>query len=186
MTPHIFQQEGWHFELEDPADPLSYKGVVFNEMKGAYSSPDSVLSEHSLQSLFPDNTYGLDSGGNPKHIPDLTFEQFQAFHQKYYHPSNARFYFYGDDDPDNRLKILNDYLKDFDPIQIDSAILLQPSFQEPRRLVRPFMAGEEEDNNLKGMMTLNWLLPETTDVATNFALRILELHPAGHAGLPAS
>jgi len=174
LTPQVFQQEGWHFELENSADTLTYKGVVFNEMKGAYSSPENVLSEYSLQSLFPDNTYGFDSGGNPKHIPDLTFEQFETFHDKYYHPSNARFYFYGDDDPENRLRLLNEYLKDFDPIQIDSTIHLQPHFNEPRRFVRPFMAGEEEGNNLKGMTTLNWLLPETTDVATNFALRILE------------
>ncbi len=174
LPPYVFQQEGWHFELEDPNDPLAYKGVVFNEMKGAYSSPDNVLSEYSLQSLFPDNTYGLDSGGDPKHIPNLTFDQFQAFHEKYYHPSNARFCFYGDDDPVNRLRLVNGYLKDYDPIQIDSTIRLQPSFHKPRHIVRSFMAAKDEDDNSKGMITLNWLLPETTDVLTNFALRILE------------
>ncbi len=181
ITQHIFQQEGWHYELENSDDPMSYKGVVFNEMKGAYSSPDSVLSEKSLQSIFPDNTYGLDSGGNPKHIPDLTYEQFQAFHKEFYHPSNARFYFYGDDDPETRLKLVNDYLKDFDRLRIESAIRLQPSFKEPKRFVHPFMVGEEIDP--KGMMTLNWLLPETTDVSTNFALRILNFILLG---MPAS
>ena len=75
ITPFIFQQEGWHYELEKQDQPLIYKGVVFNEMKGAYSSPDNLLSEYSLQSLFPDNTYGFDSGGNPRNIPDLTFDQ---------------------------------------------------------------------------------------------------------------
>ena len=174
LNPFVFQQEGWHFELEDPNGPLIYKGVVFNEMKGAYSSPDNVLSEYSLQSLFPDNTYGLDSGGDPKQIPNLSFEQFQAFHAKYYHPSNARFYFYGDDDPDNRLRLVNEYLKDFDSIQIDSNIRLQPFFHKPRRTVRSFMVGKDEDYSSKGMITLNWLLPETTDVLTSFALRILE------------
>lgn len=174
LTSYIFQQEGWHLELEHPGDPLAYKGVVFNEMKGAYSSPDHVLSEYSLQSLFPDNPYGLDSGGDPKHIPELTFEQFLAFHKKYYHPSNARFYFYGNDDPENRLRLVNEYLKDFDPIQTDSTIRLQAPFHEPRRIVRPFMAGEKEDNHLKGMITVNWVLSEPTDIATNFALRILE------------
>ncbi|MBW1850304.1 MAG: insulinase family protein [Deltaproteobacteria bacterium] len=173
LTPFIFLQEGWHFEPEGSGDALTYKGVVFNEMKGAYSSPDNVLSEYSLQSLFPDNAYGLDSGGDPKHIPDLTFEQFQAFHKEYYHPSNARFYFYGDDEPDARLRRINAYLKDFDQIQIDSAIRLQPFFNEPRSQVRSFMVGNEEKNNLKGMITLNWLLPETTDVTTNFALQVL-------------
>ncbi len=172
LTPHVLQQEGWHYEMENPEGPIFFKGVVFNEMKGAYSSPDSVLSEYSLQSLFPDNTYGLDSGGDPKHIPDLTFEQFMSFHKTYYHPSNARFYFYGDDDPENRLKILDEYLKDYEPVQVDSSITLQPLFQEPRRLVRPFMAGEENEP-LKGMITVNWLLPETTDISCNFALRML-------------
>jgi len=183
LTPHVLDQEGWHFELENPEDPLTYKGVVFNEMKGAYSSPDNVLSEYSLQSLFPDNTYGLDSGGDPKDIPNLTFEQFQAFHKKYYHPSNARFYFYGDDDPENRLRLVNEYLKDFDPIQIDSAIRLQAPFNEPRRFQRPFMVGEGESNNLKGMITVNWVLKETTNVAENFALRILDFILLG---MPAS
>ena len=183
LTSHIFEQEGWHLELEDPNDPLSYKGVVFNEMKGAYSSPDNVLSELSLQSLFPDNTYGLDSGGNPKHIPNLTFEQFQAFHQKYYHPSNARFYFYGNDDPENRLKLVNDFLKGFNPIQINSLIRLQASFKEPKHLARPFMAGQEQEMS-KGMMTVNWLLPETTDITTNFALRILNYILLGMSASP--
>ncbi len=173
LTPYVLKQEGWHYESENTAQPLSYKGVVYNEMKGAYSSPDNVLSEQSLQSIFPENTYGLDSGGDPKHIPDLTYEQFEAFHKAYYHPSNARFYFYGDDETNKRLKLLNDYLMEFDPIQVDSSVRLQPSFKEPRRKVHSFMAGEGEEP-LKGMMTLNWLLPETTDVATNFALRILD------------
>ena len=99
ITPFVFQQEGWHLELDDAHGELIYKGVVFNEMKGAYSSPDSVLFEYSQQALFPDSTYGLDSGGNPKRIIELTFEQFKAFHEQYYHPSNARLYFYGNDDP---------------------------------------------------------------------------------------
>ncbi len=173
LTPHVLRQEGWHYELEDPGNPLVYKGVVFNEMKGAYSSPDNVLGEYSLQSLFPDNPYGLDSGGDPKHIPRLTFDQFHAFHQQYYHPSNARFYFYGDDDPQTRLRLLSGYLDEFDRIQIQSAVSLQPPFKEPRRMVKPFMVGKDKEDNLKGMITLNWLLPETTDVTTNFALRIL-------------
>ncbi|MBW1703663.1 MAG: insulinase family protein [Deltaproteobacteria bacterium] len=184
LTPFIFQQEGWHFELEDSDQPLIYKGVVFNEMKGAYSSPDNVLVERSQQSLFPDNTYGLDSGGNPKHIPDLTFEQFRAFHQRYYHPSNARIYFYGDDDPEERLKLANEYLKAFDPILPDSTIPLHPFFQNPRHIEHPFMVGEEAGTGAKGMVTLNWLLPETSAVQTNFALRILEYALLGMPGSP--
>ena len=173
LTPFIFQQEGWHFELEDLENPLSYKGVVFNEMKGAYSSPDNILGRYSLQSIFPDNTYGFDSGGDPKKIPDLTFEQFKAFHGKYYHPSNGRIFFYGDDDPEERLRLANEYLKDFDLIEPNSTIYIQPSFDRPRHSSRSFMAGQEEDAKTKGMLTLNWLLSETSGVQTNFALSIL-------------
>ncbi len=174
LISFIFQQEGWHFELEKPNQPLTYKGIVFNEMKGAYSSPDNILTRYSLQSLFPDNTYGFDSGGHPRHIPDLTFEQFRAFHSKFYHPSNSRIWFYGNDDPDERLMLINGYLKDFDPIQTDLTIKLQSSFDRPRRSTHPFMVGEEKKNEAKGMVTLNWLLCETQHVELNFALRILE------------
>ena len=183
LTPFIFQQEGWHFELEDTRNPLIYKGVVFNEMKGAYSSPDNVLGEHVLQSLFPDNPYGFDAGGDPKHIPDLTFEQFDAFRQMHYHPSNARIYFYGDDDPDDRLRIANEYLKDFDPVDIDSTIRLQPHFDRPRRMAHPFMVGERDSARAKGMITVNWLLPETADAQMNFSLRMLDY---ALLGMPAS
>src|SRR5262249_46671168 len=114
ITPEILQQEGWHYELEQLDEPLVYKGVVFNEMKGSYSSPDRVLMEYSQQSLYPDVTYGVDSGGDPKVIPDLTYEQFKAFHTNYYHPSNARIYCYGDDPPEERLRLLDAYLRDFE------------------------------------------------------------------------
>jgi presequence protease len=100
ITPEIFEQEGWHLDLPAAGSELAIKGVVYNEMKGVYSSPDSQLSEHSQQSLFPDTTYGLDSGGNPRAITDLTYEQFLDFHRTYYHPSNAWIFFYGDDDPE--------------------------------------------------------------------------------------
>ena len=183
LTPFVFQQEGWHYELEAPDRPLTYKGVVFNEMKGAYSSPDNVLSEYSLQSLFPDTPYGIDSGGDPKVIPTLTFERFKAFHDTLYHPSNARIYLYGDDDPDERLRRLHEYLGAFDPLHIDSAVPLQPTFSEPRRLVRPFMVGADRETDAKGMITINWVLPETVHVHTNFSLRMLEYMLLG---MPAS
>jgi Zn-dependent M16 (insulinase) family peptidase len=98
--------------------------VVFNEMKGNYSSPDTMLRELSQQSLYPDVTYGLDSGGDPKHIPDLTYEQLQAFHERHYHPSNAKLFFYGDDDPDERLRLLSARLREFNRITIDANVLL--------------------------------------------------------------
>jgi len=181
LTPFVFQQEGWHYELDKPADPLNYKGVVFNEMKGAYSSPDSLLAENSQQSLFPANPYGLDSGGDPKEIPNLTFERFKAFHEKYYHPSNARVFFYGNDDPEQRLRLVNDYLKDFHRIPVDSAIPLQSRFQEPRRVTRAFPAGE---HSLKAMFTLNWLLEETFRIEQNLGFHMLEYMLLGMPGSP--
>jgi Zn-dependent M16 (insulinase) family peptidase len=183
LTPFILQQEGWHYELDKIKEPLIYKGVVFNEMKGSYSSPESLLSEYSFQSLFPDTAYGFDSGGDPKKIPDLIFEQFKAFHGKYYHPTNSRIYFYGDDDPEKRLEIANEYLKDFDRIEVKSTVALQPHFDKPQRLIRSFAAGGEE-NGPKGMFTLNWLLPETLDRELILSLSILEYILLGMPGSP--
>ena len=183
LTPYIFQQEGWHFELENEDGPLIYKGVVFNEMKGAYSSPDTLLNEYSMQSLFPDNAYGFDSGGDPRQIPDLTFDQFKEFHRKYYHPSNARIYFYGNDDPEQRLHIVNDYLKGFERIESESTIRLQQPFDRPMHLTRPF-AGGGDDGGLKAMITVNWVLNETTDKESNLTFHILEYILLGMPGSP--
>ncbi|MBN1833141.1 MAG: insulinase family protein [Deltaproteobacteria bacterium] len=182
LTPMILQQEGWHLELEKADEPLIFKGVVFNEMKGVYSSPDSLLSEYSQQSLFPDNTYGFDSGGNPKEIPNLTFKKLKAFHRKYYHPSNARIFFYGDDDPEKRVHLVDEYLKDFKRLDIDSAIEPQRPFKCPRELTRSFPAGEDESS--KGMVTLNWLLKESADGEANLAFHVLEYILLGMPGSP--
>jgi hypothetical protein len=186
LTPFVFQQEGWHYELSDPDAPLAIKGVVYNEMKGVYSSPDSMLSELSQQSLFPDTTYGLDSGGDPGVIPSLTFEQFKSFHEKFYHPSNARIYFYGNDDPDRRLEIIQGYLKDFSRGEPESAVPLQALKATPSRIVRSFAAGSDEavTGGLKGMVSVNWLLPEVTDARFNLAFQILEYVLIGMPGSP--
>lgn len=184
LTPFVLQQEGWHYELDDPRGPLSIKGVVYNEMKGVYSSPDSMISELSQQSLFPDITYGLDSGGDPKVIPSLTFEQFKAFHDRFYHPSNARIFFYGNDDPEKRLDILEAYLQDFDRIDPGSEVLLQPLKKLPGRLVRPFASGGNENDGLKSLITVNWLLPEATDPVLNLSFQILEYVLLGMPGSP--
>jgi presequence protease len=124
-----FEQEGWHYELEKPGDPLSIKGVVYNEMKGYYSSPDMRLGELSQHSLFPDNLYSNDPGGDPEVMPELTYEQFKAYHADYYHPSNARIFFYGDDDPQQRLTILDAYLSQFEQKQVDTHISAQPALR---------------------------------------------------------
>ena len=122
----IFKQEGWHYEIEDAADPVKINGVVYNEMKGAFSSPDDVLDRAILNSLFPDNTYANESGGDPDDIPNLTYEEFIAFHQKYYHPSNSYIYLYGDMDMEEKLRWLDkEYLSAFDDQKVDSAIAEQ-------------------------------------------------------------
>ncbi|MHC1727435.1 MAG: insulinase family protein [Syntrophobacteraceae bacterium] len=187
LTPFVLQQEGWHYELESPDAALSIKGVVYNEMKGAYSSPDSILSELSQQSLFPDTTYGLDSGGDPKVIPSLTWEKFKAFHDRLYHPSNARIYFYGNDNPDRRLDIIQEFLKDFDRTAPGSEVPPQQDKQTPLRVVRSFAAGEDGDSDpdgAKSMLTINWLLPEATDPVFNLAFQVLEYVLLGMPGSP--
>ncbi|GER42193.1 presequence protease [Striga asiatica] len=172
-----FQQEGWHYELNDPSEDIIYKGVVFNEMKGVYSQPDSILGRASQQALFPDNTYGVDSGGDPQVIPKLTFKEFQEFHRKYYHPSNARIWFYGDDDPSERLRILSEYLDKFEASSApeESRVHHQKLFSEPVRIVERYPAAEGEDLKKKHMVCLNWLLSETPlDSETELALGFLD------------
>ena len=137
LTPNTLKQEGWHYDVERAADPLTYKGVVFNEMKGVYSSPDSLLGEYSQRSLYPDTCYGLDSGGDPERIPDLTFEQFMEFHKRLYHPANAYAFFSGDDDPEKRLELLDEYFSQFEtPADApETGVASQPPFSAPRRFV---------------------------------------------------
>jgi Zn-dependent M16 (insulinase) family peptidase len=173
ISEKTLAQEGWHYELADAADPMIYKGVVFNEMKGVYSSPDQLLGDLTQRLLMPDTIYGLDSGGDPEQIPNLTYQQFKRFHDTYYHPSNARFYFYGDDDPDERLRLIDAFIAEFDGIQIDRTVKPQPRFDAPRRVVRPYDASEEAEDSKKGMMTVAWLLTDTADLETGLALQIL-------------
>ena len=160
--PTVLAQEGWHYELEDKEAPLTYKGVVFNEMKGVYSSPDSRMYRASQQLTFPDNTYAVDSGGDPNAIPDLTFEQFKAFHDLYYHPANSRIFFYGDDDLYTRLELLDGYLKDFDAADAapsQSEVATQKMIPTPRRKVEkyPVAPGEADPTH---MVMMSWLLHE--------------------------
>ncbi|HEY6256824.1 MAG TPA: insulinase family protein [Xanthobacteraceae bacterium] len=180
IARETFEQEGWHYEMDSIASPLAYKGVVFNEMKGNYSSPDNVLQQFSNNSLYPDITYGLDSGGDPRHIPDLSYEQLKAFHARHYHPSNARLFFYGDDDPTERLARLDDCLRAFDPIKIDSAVGLQPRFAAPKRFSKSYAA---EATN-KAMITVNWMLDEIVDVELGLAFDILSYILTGTPASP--
>ncbi|KAK1264140.1 hypothetical protein QJS04_geneDACA021721 [Acorus gramineus] len=172
-----FQQEGWHYELNNPEEEISFKGVVFNEMKGVYSQPDNILGRVSQQALYPDNTYGVDSGGDPKVIPKLTYEEFKDFHRKYYHPSNARIWFYGDDDPNERLRILSAYLDLFDASSSRNESKVEPQklFSEPVRIVENYPAGEAEDLKKKHMVCLNWLLSDKPlDLETELTFGFLD------------
>jgi Zn-dependent M16 (insulinase) family peptidase len=171
IGPYVLQQEGWHYELTAPDAPLTYKGVVYNEMKGNYSSPDGMLAEWSQRSLFPDTAYGFDSGGDPKHIPELTYSAFKSFHERFYHPSNARILFYGDDEADERLRRLDAYLGAFERIEVSSGVALQPRFHAPRRVTRTFAASGSGTRN--AMMTVNWMFDEVAATETALALRIL-------------
>lgn len=181
LTPEILQQEGWRYELNGDG-ALAYRGVVFNEMKGANASPDRVLYLATQSSLFPGHVYGVDSGGDPAAIPDLTYEQFTSFHARFYHPSNARLFFYGDDDPEERLRLLDRALTPFSRRAIDSAIPLQAPFVEPRRVERPYPAGQ--NNAGKHMVTVNWLLPEPPDTDETLALEVLEYALVGTPAAP--
>jgi Zn-dependent M16 (insulinase) family peptidase len=172
LLERTLQQEGWHYELESPDGPLTFKGVVFNEMKGNYSAPDMLINyEYSQRSLFPDNAYGLDSGGDPQVIPDLTYAEYKSFHQRYYHPSNAYIWFYGDDPEEERLRYLDTWLQAFDRAEVDSLVAPQPAWDQPRRLEYRYDSANLEAP--KAYISLNWLLPENQDVQLNLGLSIL-------------
>ncbi len=131
----IFCQEGWHYEMEDLDAPLTINGVVYNEMKGAFSSPDEVLSREIMSALYPDTSYSFESGGDPEVIPELSYEQFLAFHQKYYHPSNSYIYMYGNMDMEEKLQWMDrEYLSKFDAIEVDSQVKEQKPFDKVREI----------------------------------------------------
>ena len=156
-SPYTLMQEGWHYELEDAEKPLTYKGVVYNEMKGAFSSPEQVLFRKIQESLYPDTPYSNESGGDPDFIPDLTQEDFLAFHKKYYHPSNSYIYLYGNGNVEEHLKFLDEeYLSNFDRIEIDSEIPKQTSFTEMRRYEVEYSISPQEKPEYKTYLSLNY------------------------------
>ncbi|ODT67970.1 MAG: peptidase M16 [Pelagibacterium sp. SCN 63-23] len=165
ISEDTFEQEGWHYELENPDAPLVYKGVVFNEMKGVYSSPDSVMHTLSQNALYPDTTYGKSSGGDPKVIPELTYEQFKRFHQTYYHPSNALVVFAGDDAPDKRLDIVDAYFSRFEKADVDAAVKLQPRWNAPRTVSGTYAGDIDAEKRRDGMVSVNWMIdpPESRE-----------------------
>ncbi len=171
----IFQQEGWHYEMEDEDSPLTLNGVVYNEMKGAFSSPDEVNDREVVNSLFPDTPYGVESGGDPKEIPTLTYEQFLAFHGKYYHPSNSYIYLYGNMDMVEKLEWIDEnYLSQFDRIEVDSALKPQTAFDRTAEKYKeyPVMEGESLEDNT--YLSYNTVVGTSLDKELYYAMEILE------------
>ncbi|QPJ66544.1 MAG: peptidase M16 [Candidatus Nitrohelix vancouverensis] len=185
LTENTFKQEGWHYELETVQEELEYKGVVFNEMKGVFSSPESLLDRHLAHSLFPDTAYGYESGGDPAAIPDLTYEEFKEFHQKYYHPSNGRFFLYGDGDTLEYLEYLQEnYLKGFSKAPVNSALSPQAPFAEPRRSELEYPITNDESVKNKTFVILGYKLGLATDHEHCLAFNILSYLLMGTSASP--
>ena len=184
ISEDTFRQEGWHYELEDSAAPLVYKGVVFNEMKGVFSSPDAVLRDASQRSLYPDVTYGKSSGGDPKAIPDLTYKQFKAFHETFYHPSNTRAFFSGDDDAAQRLDILDAYFSQFERAPVDAEVKLQPRFNAPRQVTARYAGTREDGKARDGMVSVNWMVDAPADRVEILSQGMLSHLLAGNPAAP--
>lgn len=173
--PEIFMQEGWHYDLDDREGDITYKGVVYNEMKGAYSSPESILFRKIQEALFPDTPYGRESGGDPDVIPQLTPEQFLSFHRRYYHPSNSYIYLYGNGSILDQMKFLDEnYLKDFDKQEIKSQIPTQKPFGELREMEVKYPVSSDEEEGDKTYFSLSFASGRSTDPETYLALQILE------------
>ena len=183
--PEIFMQEGWHYELESRDDDLTINGVVYNEMKGAFSSPDDVVYREILSSLFPDNTYSVESGGDPKVIPELTYEEFLAFHKKYYHPCNSYIYLYGNMDMDERLDYLDrEYLSKYDKIEMDSEIKKQKPFARPHVVDKTYQISSAEDEKDATYLAYTFVISDALDQELYQAFSVLEYALFSSPGAP--
>ncbi|MDD2981108.1 MAG: insulinase family protein [Hespellia sp.] len=181
----IFRQEGWSYKLDAPDEKLQYNGVVYNEMKGAFSSPEGVLDRVVLNTLFPDNTYANESGGDPDCIPDLTYEQFLNFHRKFYHPSNSYIYLYGDMDMEEKLNWLDEkYLSDFDAQQVDSAIGLQTPFSETKEVKISYSVASDEPLEDNTYLSYNKVIGTSLDEKLYLAFEILDYALLSAPGAP--
>lgn len=181
----IFKQEGWHYELTGKDDELKINGVVYNEMKGAYSSPDEVLSSQIYRSLFPDNTYSKDSGGNPEYIPKLTYEAYLDFYHKYYHPSNSYIYLYGDMDVVERLEWLDkEYLSLYDYKKVNSEINKQPAFGEIKNVEAQYSITMDDSQENKTYLSYNRVVGDTLDKMLYQAFDVLDYALVSSPGAP--
>ncbi len=173
--PEILKQEGWHYELNDKDGDLSYKGVVYNEMQGVYSSPESLLFKGISSNLFPDSPYSYDSGGDPQDIPNLTYKEFLEYHKKYYHPSNSYIYLYGDLDIMQELKFIDEsYLKDFENNNVKIQIKKTELFSGMKTKSTYYPVAKDEDTKDKTYISLNFVLTDVADRELNLAFDLLE------------
>lgn len=181
----IFMQEGWHYELESADAPLTINGVVYNEMKGAYSSPDEVLQTQIYESLFPDSTYSFSYGGDPKHIPELTYEEYLDFYHKYYHPSNAYIYLYGDMNVAERLDWMDrNYLNQYEVQEVDSAVPMQQGFDEVRQIHAEYPIASEESEENQTYLSYNMVVENALNKTLYQAFDILDYALVSAPGAP--
>ena len=180
----IFRQEGWHYELDEEG-ALTYNGVVYNEMKGALSDPDSILWREIPSALYPHTTYSVESGGDPSVIPELTYEQFLNFHKTYYHPSNSYIYLYGDMDMAEKLAYIDEqYLSKFDALQVDSEVQEEPAFEKEVRVVKEYPITEGEDAEDNTYLSYNVSVGNSLDRELYVAFKILDFALCSVPGAP--
>lgn len=181
----IFRQEGWHYELENPQDDLKINGVVYSEMKGAFSSSDDLLEREVLNSLYPDTAYRFESGGDPKEIPNLTYEEFLDFHSKYYHPSNAYIYMYGDMDAAEKLQWLDEtYLNRYDTDDFNTEIQMQKPFAEPLKISRKYSIAATEEEKDRTYLSWSWSVGTVLNKEEYLAFDALDYALLGSQGAP--
>ena len=181
----IFKQEGWHYELESEEDALTLNGVVYNEMKGAFSSPEDVLDRVTLNALFPDTTYANESGGDPACIPQLTYENFLKFHQRYYHPCNSYIYLYGDMDVVSKLDWLDKaYLSHYDQIELDSAVGMQQPFEKPGEVVKKYSIASSESEQDHTYLSYSAVVGTTLEPQLALAFDVLDYALLSAPGAP--
>lgn len=181
----IFRQEGWHYHLEDPKDPIQYNGVVYNEMKGAFSSSDEVLNREIFNVLFPDTPYGVESGGDPACIPDLTYEDFLAFHSKYYHPSNSYIFLYGNMNMAEKLEWIDQqYLSKFDRITVESQIKKQEAFEKTKEHTIYYPIGESDSEEENTYLSYSMVVGDSLDVKLCTAFEVLDYVLLSAPGAP--
>ena len=181
----IFRQEGWHYEMESMEDELTINGVVYNEMKGAFSSPDDVLEREIMNSLYPHTSYAVESGGDPEVIPELTYEEFLAFHSRYYHPSNSYIYLYGDMDMAEKLRFLDEeYLSKYEALAVDSALAEEPPFTEPAEVFKEYPITESESEKENTYLSYNISFGNNLDREQYIAFQVIDYVLCSAPGAP--